>query len=193
MAFLTDHGLTTRPRSRTWLFIGAIGLLAAMAGSLLPQVMPGPVPENVAAPASETPSKTPGQKADRTYKPPTWPETPSSAAMLTRLAIGTLVVLVLCVGTLLVGKRWLVGIAPPKATAEPRQLRIVEALPLGNRCALHLVQAGNRQILIGVDALGMKAVVPLGETFESEFDTLAGQTVFPQAEIDDAGHGPMGL
>ncbi len=49
--------------------------------------------------------------------------------------------------------------------AGPRTLRLLETLPLGNRCSVHLVHMGNREVLIGVDGSGIKSIVPLPENF----------------------------
>jgi hypothetical protein len=45
-------------------------------------------------------------------------------------------------------------------------MRLIESLSLGNRCLMHLVRLGKREILIGVDGAGIKTVVPLAGTFE---------------------------
>jgi flagellar protein FliO/FliZ len=85
--------------------------------------------------------------------------------MLTRLAIGTITVLGLSVVTLWAGRRWLRG-QPPNATAAG-QLRLVDSIALGSRCSLYLVQAGQRQVLAGVDGAGLKSLVTLTEPFEA--------------------------
>jgi hypothetical protein len=89
--------------------------------------------------------------------------------MVIRLGAGTAVVLGLCVVTLLVGKRWLGG--PAAAKAAGATMHVVETLHLGNRCCLHLVQLPARQVLVGADGAGIKAVLPLAENF----DTLLGE------------------
>jgi len=163
VAFPSARGASAR--SWTWLVVGSVGLLAALAGSALPQLVPGGMPQTTASPKQEQ-----AATGDLKYSEPAWPETPSAASMLSRLAIGTGIVLVLCVGTLWAGKRWLVGPVPPKQPAEASQLRLLEALALGNRCSVQLIQAGSRQVLVGLDSTGMKAVVPLNDTFEHALD-----------------------
>jgi len=75
-------------------------------------------------------------------------------------------VLGLCVGTLWMVKRWMGGnlVASDK---RGKQLQIVEALPLGNRCLIYLIRADDHPILAGVDHSGLKALLPLPESFEA--------------------------
>jgi flagellar biogenesis protein FliO len=98
------------------------------------------------------------------YEPPTWPEPPESGAVLFRLAAGTGTVLVLCVLTLVVGRRWLKGPAPKTGTGA--QLQLLETLSLGNRCCVHIVRAGRHQVVVGTDGTGLKGLVALPESFE---------------------------
>jgi flagellar biogenesis protein FliO len=99
------------------------------------------------------------------YNPPSWPDPPDAAAMLCRLGLGTMTVLGLCAGTLWIGKHWLRG-TPAKAGAGG-QLRLVETVSLGNRCTVHLLRAGDQQVLVGVDGTGLKSLVPLPASFEN--------------------------
>jgi flagellar biogenesis protein FliO len=99
--------------------------------------------------------------------------------MLRRLGIGTMTVLGLCAGTLWLGKAWLRG--TPAKGGEGGQLRLLESVTLGNRCVVHLVRAGDQQVLVGVDSAGIKSLVPLLASFEN---TLAH--VGPTAPKDEA-------
>ncbi len=138
--------------------LALVALLAIVAGVVLPQLAPAE------APAAPSKDESKG-KGDLRYTPPTWPEPPSYGAMFLRLGLGTTLVLGLCVATLWGGKRWLAKLAPaPRTTGE---MKLVESLPLGNRCALHLVQIASKQILVGADASGIRTVVPLSEAFEA--------------------------
>jgi flagellar biogenesis protein FliO len=97
------------------------------------------------------------------YEPPAWPDPPNTGAMLARLAAGTVSVLVLCAGTLWIGRRWLRGV-PPQAAADG-QLRLLESVSLGNRAVVYLLVAGQHQIIVGADASGMKSMLALPESF----------------------------
>jgi flagellar biogenesis protein FliO len=99
-----------------------------------------------------------------TAAPSDWSPAPDSGKILLRLGIGTAVVLGLCVATLYVGKRWLRPGARVRAAGS--QFQVLETLPLGNRCSILLVQAANRQLLVGVDSTGLKSLLSLPEPFK---------------------------
>jgi flagellar biogenesis protein FliO len=151
---------------KSWGILSGIGLLAVMAGLLVPAMGSG------VAPLPEAPAAAKGKAADGNlaYTPPAWPEAPDPKAMLLRLAIGTGVVLLLCVVTLVAGKRWFAAVAPGPRGASP--LTLVDSLALGNRCAVHLVRVGRCQVLIGTDGTGLQTVVPLQEPFEVALEEL---------------------
>jgi flagellar biogenesis protein FliO len=145
---------------KRWLPLGVIGLVAVLAGLVLPQLLPS-IDSPSSSSASPILSKT--SKDDLTYTPPAWPEAPNHSAVFLRLGTGTVAVLALCVGTLWCCKRWLRdGAAGAKVGG---QLRCIESLALGNRCLVHLVRIGNRSVLVGADASGVKTIVPLPESF----------------------------
>ena len=148
-------------RSKAWWLFALLGLAAAVSGSALPAFM-------LKEPAPKESPTTPLKNEDSslTYVAPTWPEAPSAGALLARLAAGTVVVLVLCAGSLWFGKRWLLRGIPGTAPGNGN-LKLIESLTLGSRCAVFLIQAGGRQVLIGVDASGMKSIVPLPESFDA--------------------------
>ena len=105
--------------------------------------------------------------------------------MLTRLGVGTAVVLALCVVTLFAGRRWLKRL-PGQADANSR-MALVETLPLGNRCVVHLVRVGSQQVLVGLDAGGLKSLVALPDAFE---DALAQAQEPAAAESPPIAAGP---
>ena len=45
-------------------------------------------------------------------------------------------------------------------------MRLMETLQLGNRCSLHLVKLGKRELIVGIDGAGIKSVLPLAEPFD---------------------------
>ena len=148
-----------------------IALVATVAGLLLPQLMPG---DNALATLHAKADVKDDPKAK--YTAPVLPEAPNFQAMLARLGGGTIVVLGLCVVTLWAIRRWVNPL--PQAGAGPRAMELKETLSLGNRCSLHLVHLGKREVLVGVDAAGIKVIVPLPHAFD---DVLA-QTDMPVAE-----------
>ena len=136
-----------------------IAIVATLAGLLLPQMMPG---ETVGAKSAvKTDSK---DKSNLEYTAPPLPEPPNFQAMMVRLGAGTIVVLGLCVGTLWGMRRWM----NPSTVAgsEERTMRLMETLQLGNRCSLHLVKLGKRELIVGIDGAGIKSVLPLAEPFD---------------------------
>ncbi len=149
---------TSPPRSvwKTWAGIAAV---AIVMGLLLPQLMPGETALPKAEPKAEA-----KDKGKLEYTGPSLPDAPSPLAMFVRLSLGTAVVLGLCVATLYGVRRWMYPTAANGST--PREMRLMETLQLGNRCALHLVHLGKQPILVGVDGAGIKTIVPMAAAFE---------------------------
>jgi flagellar biogenesis protein FliO len=103
-------------------------------------------------------------KSPLEYQPPPMPEPPNFQGMMVRLGVGTIIVLGMCVGTLWGMRRWM---APAHAAFNAdRTMRLIETLSLGNRCCLHLVLLGNREVLIGVDSGGIKSILPVAKPFD---------------------------
>jgi flagellar biogenesis protein FliO len=163
---------------RKWLPLALIGGLAVVAGIVLPQMLGGAAP--AAAPAAAEPAKN-----SLEYVPPTWPEAPDAGAMLTRLGVGTAVVLVLCVATIFVCRRWLRRL--PGQPGGTTHMTLVETLPLGNRCLVHLVRVGKQQVLVGLDGGGLKSLVALPAEFD---DALAEVGEAPAAEAPPIATAP---
>jgi len=60
-------------------------------------------------------------------------------------------------------------------------MAVVETLPLGNRCLVHLVRVGSQQVLVGVDGGGLKSVVALPAAFdETLVDAAANGMATPE-------------
>jgi flagellar biogenesis protein FliO len=154
----------TRPSANSrWGVFLALGVVAVVGGVVVPQVVNGDL---TASPTAKTSKPSVGEFE---YAPPSWPDAPSHGAMFARLAVGTAVVLALCVVLLRLGRGWLVS--PPTVAAEPGALRLKATLPLGNRCVVHVVEIAHRQILVGADAAGIKTMVPL-----HAFDDLVAES-----------------
>lgn len=160
------NGSTTRSPFQKWAPWGIIGLVAVCAGLLLPQMLPSSAPPKN---STENTSVTPPKSGPLAYKPPEWPEPPNQQGMFLRLGLGTLFVLGLCVGSIFLCKRWM-GNAPQAAKSQG-QLKLIETLPLGQRCWMQLVHVGTHSVLVGGDAAGMKTIVPLPESFSTLLET----------------------
>ena len=116
-----------------------------------------------------------------------WPEPPDTGAMLMRLLLGTVVVLALCAGTLVLGKPWLKrlqikGIANPTFYVEG-------SVVVGQRAMLHLVRVGGTQLIAGTDAGGLKSLVVIPTPFK---DVLDDQMAEPEP-IRSANPDPLDL
>ncbi len=125
-----------------WLLIG-LGAVVIVVGLLVP---------NLAEKAS-APQPIPDRPAELRS------EGPDMGAMLLRLVGGTVFVLALCVLTLWLCRRWL-GATELGAKRSGR-FEVLESLPLGPRCRIHLVRAGDRHLLAGMDAAGLKVLLPV--------------------------------
>ncbi len=164
-------------RAGYWGPLALVGLLAAVSGVVLPQMLPDdPPPAPKQAKQSKQDAASTG---DLHYVAPEPPDVPSTRALFLRLGGMTVVVLALGIGVLCCGRHWLRGAAP--GTAAGGQLRLVETLPLGNRCTLHLVQIASRQVLVGADASGVRTIVPLPDEFEDFLRDPEGPTAPPLA------------
>jgi flagellar biogenesis protein FliO len=108
-------------------------------------------------------------------------EGPEMGGMLVRLVGGTVVVLLLCVAILWICRRWW-GVK--SGTAAPGiGLEVLESLTLTGFCRLDLVRAGERYLLAGMDASGLKVVIAVEGTVD-EGDNLtnaASTQTSPQA------------
>lgn len=159
-----------------WLVFGVLGLAATAAGIFLPRGLRNhiePPAAAVSSPANVAPAVAANNPLE--YTPPSVPDLPSSGSMFLRLILGTIFVLILCVLTLGIGKRWIRPLAGPQG--ENKQLRIVESLALGGRCSVYLLQAGDAKVLAGVDGAGIKALLPLPAEFAGALAEMTGETV----------------
>jgi flagellar biogenesis protein FliO len=162
------------PKRSTAILV-AIGLIASLVGLVVPQMLPG---EKAAMPSSPTAPGTVQGAKNLSYTPPTWPEPPSVQSLMLRLGFGTMFVLVLSVAAIWYGKRYLAAYAGTLGNGE---LKLVETLVLGNRCRLHLVRLGARQILVGADGAGIKTVTPL-----DDFEQVLAADTQPAPPMQDA-------
>ena len=101
---------------------------------------------------------------DLAYTPPPPPEVPGAGHLLVRLFVLTGFVLAICLGLLWFSRRLQRGGQPG---AKSGDLDYVAALPLNNRCALHLLTAGGQAVVVGTDPGGLKAMLVLPASFEA--------------------------
>ena len=151
-----------------------IAFIAVLAGMLLPQLMSS----EMVIDGKQT-KADPKNQSTSTYTAPAIPDAPNPQTMVVRLVTGTVIVLVLAVGSLWGMRRWMqtTGYGDNSAGV----MRLIETLPLGNRCSLHLVHLGKREVLIGVDGAGIKTIVPLPSAFEDVLaDTEPAATPAPE-------------
>ncbi len=143
----SDRTDGTPPRARRWLVLCVFGALVVGAGGLLPSLVGDSAgPDATRRPVVQEPdAPSPG---------------PSAAAMLARLAAGTVLVLALCAGTLPLARRWL---APGPVAAPGGVFDVMATLPLSGRCRVYLVRAGGQHLLAGADAGGLQVLIPVGE------------------------------
>jgi flagellar biogenesis protein FliO len=169
--FQTNHPAAPQPSFKGKLVLGIFGLLAIVAGLLVPKLWSDRVGVPEATTIQMAPKDTKDTKDAKAgdtkdaweYTPPARPELPDLGAMVGRLVFGTLIVVVLCVATLWMARRWLrVG---PSSVARSGQLQVVESICLSGRSILYLVKAGDQHVLAGVDAAGLKALLTLPESF----------------------------
>lgn len=122
-----------------------VGVLMVAVGFALPRL--APEPHGPAGPAAPAPSRSPDTAL------PTTVEGPGLGAAVGRLAVCLAVVCAAVVGvTRLVQK-------PAIETAGGMQVLAAHAIDV--RCAVYLVRAGDRRLLIGTDHTGVKALVEL--------------------------------
>jgi len=88
--------------------------------------------------------------------------------MLLRLTLGTVFVLVLCVGSLYLSKPWLLKLQGNVAVNQAMQIE--GSVTLGNRAMLYLVKIGDTQLVAGTDATGLKSLIALPASFKEVLD-----------------------
>ena len=135
-----------KPTPRFALFC-AVGVVVVLLGTLAPRLATTP-----AAPASPPSELVP---------------------VLTRFAGGSVLVVALCAATVwLLARRW-----QPRArsAALPQPLTLEAAVPVAGRGCVYLVRAEGQELLVGVDAGGVKAVVPLGPAGDGEWRVESGK------------------
>ncbi|MGB6042756.1 MAG: hypothetical protein WBF93_06320 [Pirellulales bacterium] len=109
------------------------------------------------------------------YNQPAMPQPPDFRSLILRLVCGVAVVLIACVGSLLVGKGWLQK--GTLKTTNSGRLKQLDSVMLPNRSCLKLYEVDRQRVLVGLDATGLKAVLPLTTPFAEALGSVA--------ELDD--------
>jgi flagellar biogenesis protein FliO len=155
-------------KQRKTLWLACLIGVVIVAGLLAPQLWPELVPLDSltqplkSASAGNATTNEAGIAPD--YVPPAWPEALDPKAMLVRLGLATGGVLLLCLLTLWIARRWLQPRQPPAPANSAFQL--VEIYHLGQRSNLQLLRVQGRHVLVGMDAVGLKSVLHLPESFD---------------------------
>lgn len=146
---------------RAWHFpvLCGVGGLVVVLGVVIPRwVVPGQETAAAGASAESTPA-----------------EAPELGPLLTRFAVTTVVVLAACAATARVcGRRFRPRALEPGGSA----FEVLEAVPIGGRCCVHLIRAGDELLLAGVDATGLKSLLHLS----SDADQGSGLRVSGSAD-----------
>ncbi len=136
-----------------------VGVLVVALGFGLPRLITGTTPDSSAAEPNSAGAK-PALPWSDTLALPTIessPERPGLVMAFARLVGGLVVVCGLCI----VITRWMAKQTPaPAGTME-----VLASLAVDVRCAIHLVRAGDRRLLIGTDLSGVKALTELPGRF----------------------------
>jgi flagellar biogenesis protein FliO len=141
------------PKRKRLVTLLASGLFIAVCGIAAPRLLTPPAPS---AQPAESPSTTSKAVPAKTSPAPEPTDLPSVGAMLTRLTVGSAVVLALCGGVTYWVARRMKGKPPPV----DGPLKVIGTLSVG-RGLVYLVQAGDQRLLAGVDATGLKSLVHL--------------------------------
>ncbi|GIW78411.1 MAG: hypothetical protein KatS3mg105_0218 [Gemmatales bacterium] len=166
--------------TKNWLLLALMAGLAVLGGVLVPQLRLHS-PDANAQPSFVSKSSADGKLG---YTPPAIPAAPDPQGMILRLFLFAAVLLAMTVLGLVLARKWLT-INPATATGQNKSMRLVEMLPLGNRCCLYLVDADQRPVLVGVDASGLRTIVPIPESFGRELQGLHERTNSYSAALPD--------
>jgi flagellar protein FliO/FliZ len=137
-----------------------VGILVIALGLALPSLMSRPVASSGAAVSK--PAQSSFENLTGNSFVDTQSEKPNLAWSFARLICGLAVVCGLCV----VLTRWM-GKRPLSPVGT---MSVLATLTVDARCAIHLVRAGERRLLIGTDVSGVKALTELPGRF-SDLDT----------------------
>jgi|GEM_PF-2991747 flagellar biogenesis protein FliO len=112
------------------------------------------------------------------------PEALDLEELVTRLAIGTGIVLLVAVVSVLVIRKWL---GPAATLRQPvtQRLRHIESLVLPQRASIQLVELDGRPILIGMNADGLQTITPIERSFSESLSAIKEEDTSEPVPLDD--------
>ena len=87
--------------------------------------------------------------------------------------LGTALVLAVCVASLWIGKRYVMG-GRTSSQGDQQRIRLLDSVAVGPRGRVQLVQVDQKKVLVGFDGSGLKAMVPISEDFEVALQEAEG-------------------
>lgn len=141
-----------KPRPRPSPVLIGTGILVIALGFGLPQLAPSASPASPKATTADVGNSKVAPPAPAPSHAPA-PASPEFGTAIARLIGGLVVVCALCV----VATRYL-----NRRPVEPTgTMKVLASLRVAPRCVVHLVRAGDRRMLIGTDATGVKSLLEL--------------------------------
>ncbi len=110
---------------------------------------------------------------------------PLTIENLPRLMSMTVFVLGTCLGTLLLGRRWLMRSGLGGEAKRHSRLQIVASLSVAPRSYLHVVKLDDREVLVGVDSRGLQQMQLVPPSFDAVLQSSASQET-RATTLDDA-------
>ena len=147
---MTPLNTPARPQPKKLI---AIGLFVVICGLLIPKLISGSPPQPL--PQSSDARVKPVAPLARSSEEPATPP-PSPTALLVKMIVG----IALFGGVAIALARSMKN----KPLRPAKNMEVLASLNLDARCMLHLVQAGPRRLLIGMDATGAKTLTELPQT-----------------------------
>lgn len=122
---------------------------------------------HTAGPTVSPTNELSGEPATAPYSPPEFGDQTDFRALLSRVFVATVGVLVACCASIWLAKRLLTQTSgkPPSDSS----LKLLATLPISRRGCVQLIQADSTRLVVAVDGGALKSVIPLTESFASEF------------------------
>lgn len=104
--------------------------------------------------------------------------------LIMQLVVSTVLVLGICVAILIVAKKFRLDSlfmkkANPTTATPTTNMKLESTLRLGRCNTLHIVEAGGNRLAVGMDATGIKTIVPLQPVFSQQLQSMQPLTETP--------------